>query len=88
MSYFEDGIPGLVSVINISPPIPYNTSRRITPEVWCSRYVFGVQIAFREVFGCLAIYKPFIDPFGRGPTPRSPEGTTTLTMGQLTTETK
>ena len=28
---------------------------QMPPEVWCFRYVFGVQIASQEVFGCLGI---------------------------------
>ena len=26
---------------------------RVPPEVWCFRYVFGVQIPSQEMFGCL-----------------------------------
>ena len=44
-STVQDRWVGLIRYIPRHPVIP--------PEVWCLRYVFGVQIFCQEVFGCL-----------------------------------
>ena len=40
------------------------TSRRISLEVWCFRYILGVQVTSQQVFGCLGCFKKHIFNFG------------------------